>query len=202
MEHPQSHIATVDQWCMLGERPHLVTGYLRQHFAVHFSDSALREHKQLRSLIWQEGDITGILVEDILRWKPENTEQRPAILIARGDYRFIKRGINSEMQGGERNFFAKTLRGSHTIFGVSSKPYEAELLGAEISREVAQWGPRIRQELDLMQWEPMDLGKLFKIKEANDQWAVPVSIALELEMKWKYLIHEPFLKTIRLRDFL
>lgn len=203
---PEIRQPQVDFWCMFGERPHLITGYLVQWFRVHFADSILIEHKKLRSLLWRPGDITGILVEDILRWKPENTEQRPAILCARNEYRPHRLGLNNEMQGHVPNdgsrYFAQNLRGSHTLIGLSSNPPEAELLGCEIMREMVQFGDRIRADLDLQRWEPLSLGKPFKVKEAKTTWGVPVTLAVEMQVQWRLLQHTPFLKTLSLTDLI
>lgn len=194
--------------CSLGTRPTLITGYLRQWFMAHFSVAARIENPQLRSKLWNENRLqTEIEVEDVLRWKPSTTEFRPALLIARNDYKVLRFGIDDRMMGTDWDargvaHHAGFLEGSHTVFAVSNLPAEAELLGGEVYRELHQFGPTIREELDLKRFAVGMFGKAFEIEEARGNYAVPVPVGCAAEETWQILPHAPFLKRIVISEFL
>ena len=192
--------------CSLGPRPIVVTGFLRQWFIQHFSTANNIEHPELRSLLWTAMPDTPIDIESITRWKPSTTEKRPAIVIARNDWKVLRLGIDDRMMGYRSadgvEHYAAYYSGSHTLFCLSGKPMEAEILAAEVCREMIQFGPTVRKELDLMRFLVVGVGKLFEVEEARENFAVPVTVAYSLEDRWRIIPHAPFLKKIQLSSFL
>lgn len=205
---PEIRAEIVSAFCSIGPRPHVVTGFLRQWFISHFSRESQIEHPELRGKLWNAVRTdTEIEIESITRWKPSTTEFRPAIIIARNDWKVLRFGIDDRMMG-ERwdvragDHFATYLEGSHTLFALSSVPTEAEILGAEVYRDLMQFGPEIRKELDLKRFVVVGVGKLFELEEARSNYAVPVTVAYGIEERWQLIPHAPFLKRIKLSAFL
>ena len=205
---PELRAEIASALCSLGPRPHIITGFLRQWLISHFSKETRIEHPELRGKLWKAiGTETEIEIESITRWKPETTEFRPSIIIARNDWKILRFGINDQMMGERWDFtgiehFAAYLEGSHTLFCISSVATEAEILGAEVYREMMQFGPKIREELDLKRFVVVGVGKLFELEEARSNYAVPVTVAYGIEERWQLIPHAPFLKRIVLSAFL
>ena len=193
-----------NSFCQLGPRPDIVTGYLRLWLATHFAKETTIEHEELRSLLWTELDSSELKIENIYRWRPSTTENRPAILIRRNDWQVLRRGIDDRMIGDTitddaMNHYASFLVGSHTVFNLSPQPIEAEILAAEVYRELMQFGPVVREELDLKRFVVVGVGALFEVKEYRGTYAVPVHLAYEIEEKWRLIKHAPFLRKFDLK---
>lgn len=205
---PENRAEIVSALCSLGPRPHIITGFLRQWLIAHFSAAGQIENPDLRGKLWKRvGTETEIEIESVTRWKPETTEFRPAVIIARNDWKVSRLGIDDRMMGEQWTppgveHYATYLEGSHTLFCVSSSATEAEILGAEIYREMIQFGPKVREELDLKRFVVVGVGKLFELEEARSNYAVPVTVAYGIEERWKLVPHAPFLKRIVLSAFL
>lgn len=206
---PELRAAIASALCSLGPRPHIVTGFLRQWLISHFAKESQIENPELRGKLWNAiGTETEIEIESVTRWKPETTEFRPSVIISRNDWKVLRFGIDDRMMGEQWGdvsgveHFATYLEGSHTLFAISSVATEAEILGAEVYREMMQFGPVVRRELDLKRFVVVGVGKLFELKEARDNYAVPVTVAYGIEERWKLVPHAPFLKRIVLSAFL
>lgn len=207
--NPELRAAIASALCSLGPRPHVITGFLRQWFISHFSREAQIESPDLRGKLWSRiGTDTEIEIESVTRWKPETTEFRPSIIIARDDWKVLRLGIDDRMMGegwGDISgveHFATYLEGSHTLFAVSSDAVEAEILAGEVYKEMMHFGPKVREELDLKRFVVVGVGKLFELEEARSNYAVPVTVAYGIEERWKLIPHAPFLKRIVLSAFL
>lgn len=203
---PEIHFDRHSALCSMGPRPHIVTGFLRQWFIQHFSKESFIEHPEVRGLLWKAADSSDLEIESITRWKPSTTEKRPAIIISRNDWKVLRLGIDDRMMGVRSltgiEHYATYLEGSHTLFCLSSKPTEAEILAAEVYREMIQFGPIVREELDLKRFVVVGVGKLFELEEARENFAVPVTVAYAIEERWKLIPHAPFLKRISISAFL
>ncbi len=205
---PQLRADIISALCSLGPRPHIVTGFLRQWLIAHFSKETQIAAPELRGKLWsQVRTETGIEIESITRWKPATTEFRPAVIIARNDWKVLRLGIDDRMMGSTWDnrgvdHFASYLEGSHTLFCISSEGTEAEILGGEVYKEFMHFGSKVREELDLKRFVVVGAGKLFELEEARGNYAVPVTVAYGLEESWQLIPHAPFLKKIVLSQFL
>jgi hypothetical protein len=193
--------------CSIGMLPWLMTGYLRDHLTKHFGSEQTIEQPDLRTLLWNATLADRkIHIESITEWSPQNTEHRPAIIIARGDCSSARWGISDRMQGSQPWSGAKHygcgLAGSHTLFCISSVPLEAEILGAEVARDLLHFADLIREELRLMRFQMAGIGKLVEIEEAHESFAVPVTVAYTGEEKWVLHPQAPLLKRISLSTYL
>lgn len=191
--------------CSVGATPTLVTGYLRQWLESHFAQPDTIEQKLLRSKLWKSVRTeTGIEIEAVTAWKPSTTEFRPALLIGRNDWNNIRLGIEDRMMGGttSSDHYAAYFQGSHTVFAVSTLPFEAELLALEAYRELLGFGPVVRRELGLKRFQMSQVGKIFQVEEASQHYAIPITLAYVAEERWQITPHSPFLKQIILSKFL
>lgn len=192
--------------CSLGMRPHLMTGFLRQHLIDHFSQAEQIEHPNLREYLWRTGlSASKILIESMTQWSPQNTGSRPALLIRRNDYQISRLGIGDRMQSPEDHEpygrYSTMMLGSHTIFCLSREAGECETLVAEVYRELLHFGPIIRERLSLLRFVVTEVGRLMPVLEAREHFGCPITVAYAHNMTWTVRKHTPRIGTIDLSAF-
>ncbi len=92
-----------DSICHTGQTPLGVTGLIRNQLTAHFSAPSFIENPNLKSLIWQDGPRTSIMIESAYRYLPEMADKRPAVLIKRNAYTNLRIGrgdlVGADTQG-------------------------------------------------------------------------------------------------------
>jgi hypothetical protein len=186
--------------CSLGLLPDQMTGELRHIVGEHFARRETIEAPALKDLLWRASQVGGILVESIARWKPEELGQRPAVIIKRNDWT-ATRILQDDRYGSTPQaepIYAVIMQGSHTLFCLAKAGEEAEVLGAEVLRELRGFSKQVRIELALGRFVVMGLGELFQLKEATETFAVPVTVAYAATESWTVHEHAPRLRRIEL----
>jgi hypothetical protein len=191
----------VSSLCSLLPRPILMTGLFRDLLIRHFSSASNIEDSQLRNLLWKNADDTGILVESVHRWRPDLTEKRPAVIIKRNAYQNERKGIGDIRQGPpvDREGFAHYATfwtGSHTLFCIGGSGAQAEILGAEVQRYLTEFSPVILTSLDLKRFQVLQIGAVAEIEEAQENFAVPITVGYTFEQRWILRPQVPLLTTI------
>jgi hypothetical protein len=184
-------------------RPQLLTGIFRDVLMRHFYSVGNIEEPDLRELVWKEGETTSILIESVHRWRPELTEHRPAVLIKRNTLQNMRRGIGDRQQGNPVDAFgdehyATFWVGSHTMFCLGGSGAQAELLGTEVQRELTEFGPAIRQALDILRVQVMQMGAVTGLEEARENWVVPVTVGYGYSEQWRLTQIAPKLNAVSL----
>jgi hypothetical protein len=168
----------------------------------HFSSADTIENPILKKKTWSKDyRITNIAIEKSNEWTPQLTETRPGIIIKRGTWTKVRLGINDRMMGfsptGQREF-ANYWQGTHTFFCIDSEAGAADVLGAEVFRELNQNGNQLEVELDMKRWTVAEIGATGRLKEAANKYVVPVSVAYMLEEAWIVQIESPLFKRVDL----
>lgn len=207
---PQAFDQTPSALCSTGFTPQIMTGVfvqlMRQHFAdrQNIADPILRaqERGTPGNFIWTPDNSShmGLEIESVTLFDPKRTEKRPAVFVRRNGWQPRKIGINNQVLGrplisGQR-MFTQLMLGSHTIFCLAGKAGEAELLGYEVASELFMSGPILREALYLTQFAVAEIGGIGKIKEASDNYAVPITVSYAFENTWQMHQHVPLLKAI------
>jgi hypothetical protein len=195
--------------CELGPRPLVVTGWLKIWLQGHFASQQNIEDQTgavYKSLWKPDFKQTRIAIESITKWAPELTEFRPAVIIKRNAWKRVRLGVDDRMMGtmapDMQNRYSNVWQGSHTLFCIAGDGAEAEKLAAEVFRELNEFGPIIRRILDLMRFEVLEVGELYKVKtNARENFAVPVTIGYAYREDWKVMQEAPRLKRIDLAIF-
>lgn len=184
--------------CHLGWRPIMLTGLLRELMVRHFSTTDNIEDKDLRRAIWLNTPATGILIESVFRFKMDNIEKRPAILIKRNAYRNMRVLLNDLVgTDGQGNDNYTTLWvGSHTLFCLHGTGASTEILATEVQRELTQFAPAVRKALHLHKYQVMEVGEISEVEEASQNYAVAIDVAWAYEESWKLSEEEMALATI------
>lgn len=205
---PEKRIERVSSLCSYGMRPHVMTGLLRQLLLAHYSDPNNIEEPRIRRQLaeigmWKPSDnglnAGGILIESITRWQPATADKRPAILIKRNGWRWMRQGIGDKLgtnvyEGSST--YAGMWEGSHTLFCLAPAGAETEFLATETVKFLHNFGPWIREQMGLHQFHISEVGGVGEVQEAIQGYAVPVTVAYMAEEAWTLQPYAPRLKRI------
>lgn len=176
----------------------MLTGLLRDLLTRHFAGQTTIEEPVLRRQIWQESKLTGILIESIYRWRKELVEKRPAVIIKLNGRRNVRRGINdaagSDEQG--RSLYRTFWVGSHTLFCIHGSGASAEILATEVQTELTRFHPVITSELNLGNWQVVEVGGVSVLAEARDAFVVPVTVGWCYQQEWRLNPETPKLRSV------
>ena len=194
---PENRVKKVSALCSYGMRPHVMTGLLRQLLVDHFADVQNIEDPKVRRQIetlgaWQpvENGLnqSSILIESITRWNPNNADKRPAVLIKRNDWRWMRQTIGDK--AGENPYTGSTSymgfwEGSHTLYCLAQNGAETEFLTTEVVRFLVTFSPLIRDQMDLMRFLVSSVGGIGEVQEVIQWYAVPVTVSYVAEESWE-----------------
>lgn len=203
---PEIRLDSPLAWCALGPRPILMDGWFVHYLQGLFSDAARIENDVLKKYLWRRADSSNILIEMVETWKPQQTEQRPALLVKRNDWTTRHLGIGDKNMGAPtpdgQTHCMNQIQGSHTVFALSPKPVQANILGAEVYRSFNEFRLPIQRSLALKRFVTVGQGALVQVEECQQVYATPVTVAYIAEEVWKLEQEAPFLKTISLSALL
>ena len=200
---PEIRIERTPNFCSLGPRPIIMTGFMRTLMRDHFANPDSIEHPQFRDRVWSPDECdSGIHIEDATVWTPTQTGKRPAIIVRRNNWKAVKMGINNYIGLTDEGFdqHAKFMQGSHTLFCIASEGAEAEILATETYRYLLHFGPVVRHYFRLHLFELIEVGSLNELEEATERYMVPITVAYAWEEMWTLKLHSPLLKRIQLSN--
>jgi hypothetical protein len=140
---------------------------------------------------------TGILIEPVYKWNPRNIQQRPAVIVKRGPWKFQRMSIGDRVHGGlsetgysefEQQVIAV---GSHILFCVGRTGLEAEEVGLEVAMQMMGFSELIRQQLRLARFQLDSIGNVHRIVECQDHFAVPVTVTYGMQLNWEVVRQAP-----------
>ncbi len=187
---PSIRITDLPHLCSVGPRPQVLTAIFRRWMTGHFESLANIEHKSLEGYIWRP-DIktTGIYISTNTMYDPEAAGNRPAVILKRNGWKNLRLGIDNRMMGIEaadgHSYYSNYWQGSHTFFCLAGEGAEAEILAAEVFRELNQFGPFVRPRIGLHRLEVVEVGEVFLLEESSENFAVPVNVAYVWEEAWR-----------------
>lgn len=185
--------------CSFGLTPLLMSGALMQILGNHFASRERIEHPPLRDYLWRADIKDGILIANITTWDPLAVERRPAIVVKANAWQQAQRlaidnRLTPTLDGYEH--YSVLMHGSHTLFCVAGEGDEALVLGAEVFRELLEFSSVIRRDLDLNRFSVAELGQVYELQEATENYAVPVTVAYASNLTWSIELDAPKLKRI------
>jgi hypothetical protein len=182
-------------------------GALRQVLLQHFADprnilNATLRTKLERDGVWSPGTDTGIYIESLHRWRPELTESRPGIILSEGEWQWQRYGIGDQMgvewRSGKQHF-GGIWKGTHTFFAVDNNGAEAQMLAWEVAKLMLWFASEIAEKLELHRFVPVAVGEVAALKEATENYVVPVTVAYAAFETWYIQEEAPRLKRIVFR---
>lgn len=211
ISNPEDRISRVSSLCSYGMRPHVMTGLLRQLLIGHFADANNIEEQLLRQKFEETGawvkdengiNNSGILIESITRWLPNDTDNRPAVLIKRNSWSWQKTGIGDragfDIASGATKYHG-LWQGSHTLYCLAVNGLETELLAMEVVKFLQHFGPWIREQMSFMKFFINEVGGINEVQEVVEGYAVPITVAYVAEEAWELQPAVPRLKRIVLK---
>jgi len=201
---PEERLRKLSAVCSFGHTPRLMTGIIRQILMQVFVDEQNVRNSHLRNYlrrngVWSEGVDSGLYIESLLRWRPELTESRPALVIKEGDWEWMRVGIGDQAgvdwRSGKESFLGYW-KGTHTVFAIGGEGPETQILGAEVAKLLLWYGSMIADQMRLHRYVPLQLGAPQALQEATENYVVPVSVAYVAEEQWGLTPDAPRLKRI------
>jgi len=188
--------------CSLLPQPLLMTGLFRSLLTSHFCTSRNIQTPDLRQLIWQETPPSGILIESKHRWRPDMTQNRPAVIIGRNAYQNQRIGIGDRHQPSPRNtegtHYATMWLGSHSLFCIGGTGAQAELLATEVQRELTEFGEEIRKTMRLHRFAVTEVSAIHELEESTENFVVHVTVGYAFQELWLVRAQTPPLRRISL----
>lgn len=184
-------------------QPLLMTGIFREILVRHFADPSFIATPELAHLVWKTGETSPILIESVHRWVPASTERRPAVIVKRNAYSNRRVGIGDRLMmpllsSNGAAHYATFWVGSHTLFCIGGSGAQAELLGAEVQRELHHFAPVFQRALNLHKLQVVDVGGVSEVEEAQENFVVPITIGYAFEDLWVIRQESPTLRRISL----
>lgn len=174
--------------------PRIVSGLLVDQIRRHYSSPEAITNPLLRDKIWTNSETTGILIEEIFNWKPQNSEKRPAIIIKRnGCQRQPKYTFGDLSQGGRYNNYASGWHGSHTLYCIATSGAEAEMLAADVALELLHFASLYWKRLFFQRMDIAEISEITKLEEAQEHFTVYVTAEYDYTQTWQ--LHQAALRS-------
>lgn len=208
---PEVRVSDISSLCHYGNTQQTVTGALRQVLLSHFSDADnLLNHYLRRKLRasgpWIDeatrqasGDVSGILIEPLVNWTPEQSGQKPSLLLKSNSWNWERVSIGDQAGADVRTgtrYFSGYWIGSHTIFAAAKEGEEASLLATEVAKILLFYANDIREKLGLSRFSLVSIGEVAEVEEAADTYTVPVVVGYACAENWALIPDAPRLKRI------
>lgn len=213
---PEDRTDSVSSACALGAQPNLVTGLLRQIFIQHFAATDNVMAAALRGKLetvgpWRNDDTTGIVIESVTKFDPTKIETRPAVTIKRNDWRWknltpgdrvngigVLSGAESPTYRTNDSMYWGMWHGSHTVFAIAREGAETEIVAKEVADVIRFNAPEVRRSLGYHRFALVGIGTLGVLKEATENYVVPISVAYAVEEGWELQQQAPRFKKLGL----
>ena len=167
---------------------------IRRHFAV----GRNLEVPELRHYVWDKNDkLSKILIEPVYRWNPTNIQQRPAVIVKRGPWKFQQLGLGNRLHNApEDDGYAEerhtvAVAGTHTFFCIGTTGLEAEEIAQEVVNCLLCFSQVIREQLCLGRFFLSDVPPVSKVDECQDHYGVPVNVEYMMQWSWRLLRQAP-----------
>lgn len=201
---PEVRLDKLSAICSFGHTPRMMTGIFRQILLQNFVDAENVRNAHLRRYlqtngVWSPGPESGLYIESLLKWRPELTEARPALVIKEGDWEWMRVGIGDRAGGDWRSgkqSFMGYWKGTHTVFAIGNEGAETQILAAEVAKLLLWYGNLIADQMSLHRFVPIGIGAPAALQESTENYVVPVSFAYVAEEQWSTIEDAPRLKRI------
>ena len=164
----------------------------------HFAQAENIEVPELRHYAWNKDDkLSQIFIESVYRWNPTNIQQRPAVIVKRGPWKFNPTGIGNRYMGPpETDGYAEDLHvvgvmGTHSFFCLGTSGTEADEIAMEVVNCLLGFSQVIREQFCLGQFLVSDIGAVSKVDECQDHFGVPVNVGYSMQWNWKLIRQAP-----------
>ncbi len=165
-----------------------MTRVLLSVLRLHFSAAANIEFADLTDRIWTNAQSSPIMIASLAEWTPEQSAKRPALLVDRLDQTpdLARRILGQQFQGGTPGNYFQYMEGRHVVHCLGGREGEAELLAAEVFRELFRFGPVIQKYVCLNRFQVERAGKRRQLSdEHREHYTVPVPVYYHYGESWR-----------------
>ncbi len=166
-----------------------MTRVLLSVLRLHFSSAANIEFADLVPRIWTSAQSSPVVIASLAEWRPEQSSQRPALLVDRLDQTpdLARRILGQQLQGGTPGNYFQYMEGRHVVHCLGGKEGEAELLAAEVFRELFRFGPVIQKFMCLTRFQAERAGKRRQLGDEYraEHYTVPVPVYYHYGESWR-----------------
>ena len=155
------------------------------------------ENKLINNFLWSENqEDTQIFIADSWTENMERTEPRPALIVTRGDVRWMNSSIDQFQQQsfatGARTYM-DLIAGDITINCFSRNGLQSELLSTIVFSAVQFFAKDIRERTRLFEVNTVTIGResLVQSDSKEDLFVVPVGIGLYWHDRWRSIKLNP-----------
>lgn len=155
------------------------------------------ENKLINNFLWSENqEDTKIFIADSWTENMERTEPRPALIVTRGDIRWMSTGIDQFQQQsfatGARTYM-DLIAGDITINCFSRNGLQSELLSTIVFSAVQFFAKDLRERTRLFEVNTVTIGResLVQSDSKEDLFVVPVGIGLYWHDRWRSIKLNP-----------
>lgn len=185
--------------CSTGPNLFVLNGALLTLIRRHFADPAGIVDPDLRNYVWTDGDgcESNIMIEPIYKWDATKIQQRPGVVVKRGQWKTQRLGIGDRHLGppkqvGYTEFeHVILMQGTHTFFCLGNSGLEAEKVGQEVAFELLGFSEIIRQQFQLARFQLLGIDAVHRIEECQDHFVVPVNVGYGIQFNWEVLRQAP-----------
>ena len=202
---PQLDARPFKALCRSPFKPNVITGLFQLWLTQHYANANNIQQASLKARVWNsDPELSQIQILPLFDYRPNETEQRPALIIKRQELKFIRYGIDNRWMGsggkdGGTRIYEALMQGSHTVFCIAGESGEAEDLAYETYQELMKFAPVVREWVNLTRIQLVGVGEVSKLEEATENFIVPIDIAYSFPEKWELLtLDAPILTEIRL----
>ena len=180
-----------------GIKPHIITGGLVQMIRALFSDPGNIEETMLKSYLWNsDPKISRILIEAVYNWRTETVQERPAVIVKRGNWTIGKVAIGDAYSGPRETGFEENQHvvsgsGSHNLFCLALTGAQAELLSTEVYQHLLGFLAVIREQFCLDDFRVTSIGEVGRFEESHTHFVVPVTATYKFTITWDLLRQTP-----------
>jgi len=154
----------------------------------HFGDASRIEDPYLVGRVWTNQPSSPIVITSLAEWKPDQSNQRPALLVDRlQQMRDPSKNLigGGQFQGVRPDNYALFMVGSHVIHVVGGREGEADVLAKEVGRELSRFANILAPKLCLNRLRYQETGKRTELTEHKQIYTVPVIMTYEYMEQWR-----------------
>lgn len=153
----------------------------------HFGAVTRIENPQLIGYVWTAAESSPIMITSLAEWKPETSNQRPAILVDRLEQNrdMTTRAIGDQYQGVRPGHYYARFLGAHVVHVLGGREGETDFLAKEVWRELVRMSPVVGPRLCLDRLLPMSVGKRQELGEHKQTFTVPILMTYGYAEAWR-----------------
>jgi len=171
--------------CAKSLGPVEMSGLLKELLVNYYSNPDNIQHPALKNRVYSEGSNTRILIEIGAFIEPALAEDRPAILISRGDWKAQPPTMEyGAVLGSSPKRYVRQFIGTHNINCIGKTYGEAEILAEETFKFLIHAEPLVAAEIPIANYIVNGLAAPKPVAEGRVHYIVAIPIQYSFSEAW------------------